>query len=267
VNAQVKDILRQHGINPALFKASRGVNGVRTGRVSGKSALDLWDAIRAAHGETGVWPVFRGGEANPAGFDRVEDTAAPPRGTANALLARSYTECRRNYAKFSGKVGANVAFEEFANRVAAGGGFEYPDGPRMPWPKKPPHPRRSMHSSKSIFTDRPLGSLFLSLVAAEHPWQVIQTLGFGGFNECPRPSRLAALFREWQDQYGAYPAAVTNNVIECFVDRPPRSRKKARELAAAQWVLCEDIVMQGMGSVERLAALVWRSPNWYFWWD
>jgi hypothetical protein len=77
----------------------------------------------------------------------------------------------------------------------------------------------------------------------------------------------AALWRYWQERYGATVACIANDVIEFTVSKPPRTREQALELARQQYVYCADIVHQGVGTVEALAATMMNSSVWYFWWD
>jgi len=39
------------------------------------------------------------------------------------------------------------------------------------------------------------------------------------------------------------------------------------ELAKEQYIFCNDIVDQGVGTVSALAATLLDSNYWYFWWD
>jgi len=90
---------------------------------------------------------------------------------------------------------------------------------------------------------------------------------FGNWNECPAPEIQVAVFRNWHERFGAAPACITQDVVECVVDRPPQDEPASMALAAEQWLFCEDIVSQGTQSVRNLAIGLWRSPKWFFWWD
>jgi hypothetical protein len=108
---------------------------------------------------------------------------------------------------------------------------------------------------------------YLALVPVQHPWEVFEKLKFGDFNDCPPTALLTAIFREWHGKYGAVPVVVTHDVIECLVARPPQTEADSTCLAMEQFVVCEDIVVQGVQSVRNLAQVLWRAPSWYFWWD
>ncbi|MEN3327087.1 MAG: hypothetical protein V7638_1894 [Acidobacteriota bacterium] len=51
------------------------------------------------------------------------------------------------------------------------------------------------------------------------------------------------------------------------VARPASTRDEALALAKQQFIYCSDIVHQGVGSVEALAATLFGATVWYFWWD
>lgn len=75
------------------------------------------------------------------------------------------------------------------------------------------------------------------------------------------------MFKHWAGRYGAEIYAVTGDVIECTVERPPTTRDEAMELAREQFLLCTDIVYQGTESISLLAATLQDCSAWYFWWD
>ena len=49
--------------------------------------------------------------------------------------------------------------------------------------------------------------------------------------------------------------------------RKPSTREEALILAQEQYWFCYDIVEQGVGTIENLAAGLMESSVWYFWWD
>ena len=83
----------------------------------------------------------------------------------------------------------------------------------------------------------------------------------------PSASEHSALWRYWEQRYGAKVACIANDVIEFTVARPPQTRDEALALAKQQFIYCNDIVHQGVGSVEALAATILQANVWYFWWD
>ena len=60
---------------------------------------------------------------------------------------------------------------------------------------------------------------------------------------------------------------ITGDVLECLVLKPPQTPEQAMQLAAEQWIFCDDIVGQGTQSIRNLAIEIWQSKTWFFWWD
>jgi hypothetical protein len=113
----------------------------------------------------------------------------------------------------------------------------------------------------------PYDPVVIGLLPAADSAEALAYLRFGGRNDCPEPEIHAAFARRWQEAYGARLAAVTSEVLEFRVSRPVSSREDALRLAKEQFLYCFDIVEQGAGTIERLAAERLGGTAWYFWWD
>jgi hypothetical protein len=134
------------------------------------------------------------------------------------------------------------------------------------WPEEAPQaPGLSVHLD--TLTRRPKKSVILALVPTPASWQVPAHLDFGGWNECPPPAVHVALHHKWHQDFAADIACLSSDVLECTVGRPPATREAALALAREQFLYCPDIVHQGVGSVEALAASLLTANTWYFWWD
>ena len=107
----------------------------------------------------------------------------------------------------------------------------------------------------------------LCLLPIEQSWEVPLCLQFGGWNECPLPAEHSSVQLSWQQRYGAEIVCMSGDIIECIVTSPPTTQREARTLALEQFAYCSDIVHQGVGSLEELAARLLRNQTWYFWWD
>lgn len=118
-----------------------------------------------------------------------------------------------------------------------------------------------------ILSGQPKFPAYIAKVPTCDSFAVPAWLRFGGWNECPPPERHVALFRRWQETYGAEIISVTGDIIECTVERPPADRDAAVKLAWEQYVYCPDIVWQGVETVTALAATLLKNRYWYFWWD
>ncbi len=73
--------------------------------------------------------------------------------------------------------------------------------------------------------------------------------------------------KHWHERFGAEVVGMTSSVVEMAVARPPRDRDAALALAKQHYDYCGDIVDQGVGSIEALAAGLLDGTVRYFWWD
>ncbi|MEL7447284.1 MAG: DUF4253 domain-containing protein, partial [Pseudomonadota bacterium] len=81
------------------------------------------------------------------------------------------------------------------------------------------------------------------------------------------PKYHVAAMRSWQERFGARLVGMSNDVLNIRVQRRPETKAEALELAIEHYAYCSDIVDQGVGQVEVLAASYLESDWWYFWWD
>lgn len=115
--------------------------------------------------------------------------------------------------------------------------------------------------------NKPLKEVFIAQLPTSDYWAIPLYLRFGGWNACPEPFVHAMLAKYWEQRYGAKIAVLTSDTIEFTVERPPASPEECAELAQQQYIYCDDIVDQGVGSVPTLAQALRRSTIWFFWWD
>lgn len=137
-----------------------------------------------------------------------------------------------------------------------------------PWPadgEAPPTGALSAH--RDVLTGNPHDEVFIAVIPTDQPWTLPCHLRIGGWNEMPQADEHAALFKLWSQTHGATVACIADDVIEFTVARPPRTRDEALALAKQHYIYCPDIVHQGVGSVEALAATLLGAGVWYFWWD
>jgi hypothetical protein len=118
-----------------------------------------------------------------------------------------------------------------------------------------------------VLSRKPHEAVYIALLPTQSAWQSACYLKIGGWNEMPFAPEHSALWRYWEERYGAKVACIADDVIEFMVERPPQTREEALVLARQQYIYCADIVQQGVQSVEALAATVLKAPVWYFWWD
>jgi hypothetical protein len=138
--------------------------------------------------------------------------------------------------------------------------------PRGEWPKDV-FPHQVPLSLIDAVTGRPKQEVLIGLIPTARSWEIPAYHGFGDWNACPSPAIHAAIAREWAERYGARLIANTSDVIEFEVARPIASRAEALSVAELQFRYCSDIVHQGMGTLDALAASLVGAKYWFFWWD
>ena len=162
---------------------------------------------------------------------------------------------------FAIEVRANARFE--MDNVEFQGGF-----PRGPWPANP-EPNHHISAHIDILTGKFHQEVAIGKVEVPvtESWRSLAELGFGGFNECPPPEVHVALARVWAEKYGAVLTSMTFDTIEFAIERPIMQKDEAIEMAKLQYAYCPDIVDQGTGTIDELAAVLIGATVWYFWWD
>jgi hypothetical protein len=118
-----------------------------------------------------------------------------------------------------------------------------------------------------LSNDKPMKRVFIALFEVSRPADVFAHLFWGGWNDCPDAQVQVAMHRHWEEAYGARVVSITHNVVQCLASRPPQSGDDAMRLADEQFLYCPDIVIQGTGTIENLAASLVGAEGWYFWWD
>ncbi|MFT7560834.1 MAG: hypothetical protein ACI93R_002757 [Flavobacteriales bacterium] len=118
-----------------------------------------------------------------------------------------------------------------------------------------------------ILTGAPIVELIGANVDTEKCWQIPAYFKFGGWNTCPSPAEHCAIWRYWEERYGAQIVGISNDVIEAHVSNPPNSQEEALRLAWEQTLYCSDIVEQGVETVAGLASSIISHKNWFFWWE
>ncbi len=209
--------------------------------------LPWWHRLRADHATTGLWPVLLGPDLGdlaaaltPETRDGYDDATQVRRTTATTLAELQALRVERA-ARYGGVAdGEDDADDE-------------PDVVRR-------HPPRF-----SVAEEDGL----VALVPAAHGWQVPVVLGWeGGVNYELEPMDHGVVLRDWHERFGAELVALSDaQVLEVLVHRPPTTPAEALAVAREQYAYCEDLVDQGVGSVQALAQDQAGSESWYFWWD
>ena len=144
---------------------------------------------------------------------------------------------------------------------------EYYEMEPAAWPEEEVSPNTALSAHCDVLSGEPHSQVMLTILPTTESWTAPCFLKIGNWNEVPRAEEHAALFKYWSEQFGATVACIANDVIEMTVARPASTCDEALALARQQFIYCPDIVHQGVGSVEALAATLIGSTVWYFWWD
>ena len=59
--------------------------------------------------------------------------------------------------------------------------------------------------------------ILLAEIPVKEPWQAMAWLPMGGWNNCPTPFAMMMTARRWYEEYGAWPAAVSHDILEFAV--------------------------------------------------
>lgn len=123
----------------------------------------------------------------------------------------------------------------------------------------------------TLATDFATGETVDQLIGAKiksnQSWKMPAHFKFGDWNSCPAAETHCALWKLWQQKYGAVIVGVSNDVIEAYITKPPTTPEQALELAWQQYLYCPDIVDQGVETVAKLAEVLLNHDCWFFWWD
>jgi hypothetical protein len=212
-------------------------------------SIDLWKESRGKVDETGFWPVLIGD------VDSMEKL-------------RESLEYQENVSPIQIMDMSNdLDLEKWLNdqkdMVNEGGSYSPPHGD---WPEGPQF-KDVFVVQTSALRNRPVKDLIIAFIPTKSGWQAPAYLKFGGWNYCPAPEVHTSISNKWEHEYGAEIVVMTDDTIEFLVSKPPQSTSGALKLAEEQFLYCSDIVYQGTGTLEGLAATLLNNHNWYFWWD
>lgn len=244
-----RKVLERQGIDLSTLRRLEGAEDeIYLLTTTGASAVSLWRRLRSLVDASGCWPVLLGSD---------EDLEMHQENLEEAEEVSSHTLIR---AATGLDVQVWLKEQGDASEVDLQGA----------WPDRVPaerDPDAEFTIPTDILTRKPFPAVHLALVPTRVGWEVPAYLRFGGWNACPQPEEHLALWRYWGERYGAEIVGISHDVVEATVSRPPTDRESALALAREQYLYCDDIVSQGCGSLNVLAALLLRRSTWYFWWD
>ncbi len=104
----------------------------------------------------------------------------------------------------------------------------------------------------------------VSVLTTSDPYDALEVMGTNGWNYDISPKMVIARVRQWNKRFGLHLRGVGFDWLEAeFRQRPPNMLEFAKEV----YEFCPDVVDQGTGTVEALAAEMKRANTVYLWWD
>ena len=245
--------LRLAGVDPATLArlTEDGSDDVWTFAVPGPEAVSVWRRIRQSVARTGRWPVMLGSKSDLEAH--------------RGLLEEAEERTPQDVIHQGEAMNVPAWFVEREKNWAG----EEPDGGLGGYHGDWPLGDQASHSFY-VPANYKLGkesALYFGLFPAHEGWEVPAHLRWGGWNECPFAEEHVGVLKYWHERYGAELVCATHDIIEMQVARPPKTREEALQLATEQFLYCEDIVTQGLETLERLASTLLGGAVWYFWWD
>lgn len=225
-------------------------SAVEVVEVTGDAAMRSWRALRQRAGTSGRWPVLIGApDEVPALTGMVEFNCDDGYTFERTLERADEVDLERALAR--------TARRYLVRPQDLRGSTPLPDEP----------PSDAILTPLDLTTNKPMPVVRIALLPIDASWKAPAFLPFGHYNDNPPPPVHVALLREWNRRYGAEIVSLTGDVIELTVPRPPTTDEAALALARQQFQYAPDIVQQGTGDVETLAAYLKDGHAWYFWWD
>ncbi|MBC7880735.1 MAG: DUF4253 domain-containing protein [Anaerolineae bacterium] len=257
----LEQLIREIGSKPEdlilLRNTERG--DVFSFPVETERALEVWTALRKRVEETGYWPVIV-----DSGFREELTEVQEQAQLSEDFAVAEHFDAASWLAEAKDDLGA-AGMEEEAwgeDEDEEEESLDLETGcPLGEWPEQP-----QPINDFVIFNQQPV-NLSLVLVPTKQSWEVPIYLSFGGWNACPDPGVIAGLLRYWLGTSDAELVVITFDTLELRVGKPPEDREAAIKLAQEQYLVCQDIVDQGVESLNALAAGLLGGSVWYFWWD
>lgn len=220
--------------------------------VPGENAIQIWERLAEMTDGFDYWPILLGDEETAdsillfAGDDSDESLPSPEQILDDAK-----------------DIDFTTWLEEQTAFVTDSSGQLPTDGQTYPASGADHRYMTPRDISSGAFLD----TVVIAIVPAANSWESAAFLKWGCWNAVPCPEEHVAVMREWNERYGAEVVAMSSDIVEMRVARPPTDWDSALQLAYEQYVYDSDIVNQGTGSIERLAPYLVGSSGWSFWWD
>ncbi|WP_306368205.1 DUF4253 domain-containing protein [Nocardiopsis sp. CC223A] len=246
---------------PALSEGGEPVMWIS----DGTAPAGLWQELRAAHAESGWWPLlltsmadndgdrpWESGELRPSADGAVSDH------DVEAVLAGAWN-------------GSTQVDEEYDHLVPEQRlAVTTPHG--VAWPGLAPEvpltadPGESADRSAAWLVQRP--DPRLGLVRAASGAEALSVIGWqGAVNHGLDVTAISAVLADWERRFGTRLVMAGFDTLVLSTAAVVAGREQAMRVAAEHFALCPDNVWQGTGSLESYAESLIGDETWSFWWD
>ena len=211
----------------------------------GPAPPGLWARLRAAHPDTGLWPLMLDDSAQPwsAGQIAPEPVSEIDGYDPAAFMAEVWSEWPE----------PPIDIEPFGR---------YSPGPALPGEPRD-DPGAVADRCASELTGRPLGR-----VPAERGADVLAAVGWqGARHHNPLTAPLAAVVRSWEDRFGVRVVGIGFDTLELSVAAPPATFRHALRVAAEHATFCPEVIVQGPGTLAGYAEEIRDARLWSFRWE
>lgn len=110
-----------------------------------------------------------------------------------------------------------------------------------------------------------------SIIPVEKAWMIPCYLNCGNINDQPHAVNMAALFKYWEEKYGAEFCLMDRNGDYGFrVARPPKTLEEAMIVAREHHIFCAYSLYDsnyGVNSMKDMANFLIDNHGWHFWFD
>lgn len=226
---------------------SSGANGgLFVVRVAAKNAMDVWSKARSVVDKTGYWPIISDEVEQLIEYFELDLLEEDVQDTDQIVKLSELIDARKVLAKRYKK------------------NLEHYDTKEGQWPS---HVRsEEKYSPAMVQSEESISILFCS---ARESWRVLAALRWSGSNDGMTPDYHTAFLKHWHQKYGAELVCANMSTMELKVAKPPETKSDALTLAKEQFAYCPEIVTQRESpkTIAALAADLYKSPQWCFWWN
>lgn len=231
----------------------------------GPAPQGSWQRLRAAHAESGWWPLllasmseeggdrpWESGELCPSGEGSIADHD-PERVLADAWHGATEVDPEDDHLVPAERVAVTAPF-----------GTEWPGpAPEIAWTRDPDEAADRRADRLAARPNPRLG-----LVRAASGAEALSVIGWqGALNHGLDIEAISAVLADWERRFGARLVMAGFDTLVLTTAVEITDKETALRVAAEHFALCPDNVWQGPGSLDSYAESLMGGAAWGFWWD